>query len=112
MNIPATDVQTLKYIGIGGLAIFVIDRLFKLVNILLRQRKENGAKTESELKEISRQKILDTNKNVWDIKHSTEDIHDTVTAKKDGVPLIYNVGLTKAVDTLNGSILNLISAIK
>lgn len=95
-----TDIQTLKYIGFGGLAIFVIRELFKVIYMLI-QKKKNGSTSESQYKEISRQRINATHSNVWNIKKKTEDIHDVVTIKKDGVPLIYNTGLEKAVVNLN-----------
>lgn len=102
-----TDLASLKFIGFSGLALFVIDRLFKVVVTLVQQRK-NGHVPEGEAKEQSRVKINNTNRIAskieepfFALKGSVEDIHEVVSCKKNGVPLIYNTGLEKAVVNLN-----------
>ncbi len=114
-----TDIQTLKYIGFGGLSIFVIDKLFKLIYSLITvvKQKKNGG-TELQYKEKSRARINETNRTIreikqpiWDTKNTMEDIREVVTLKKDGVPLIYNKGLELSVNNLNTSIKQLASVI-
>jgi len=114
--LPTSDIQTLKVIGFGGLAIFVIRELFKLVYFLIGKRKENG---EHSLKESSREKITETFNSVksmkvafWEGKNKVDDIHTIIDAKEHGVPLVYNKGLENAINTLNINLHNQTKAIE
>lgn len=123
MAISPADVITLKYIGAGGLAVFVIRELFKLVYFLIGKRKKE---VESVYKTSSRERILTTNTNVaqiqkethdikphfFEMKDQVNDIHEVITEKEKGVPLIYNKGLEVAVEKLQTNISTQAGAIK
>lgn len=118
-----TDIQAIKYVGFGGLAIFVIRELFKLIYYMMQQRRTAG---EIELKNTSREKINTTNNNVaqlqnlsteikphfFKMKEDLDEVHDVITEKEKGVPLVYNKGLEIAVERLNGNMLTQTTALR
>jgi len=89
------ELVLIKY-GVGmGLAIYVIKQLFVLVGVLTKAGK---MPEENQIRDSSREKINET--------------HAVVTAKSEGVPLVYNKGLEKAVDRLNITMNTLAISIK
>lgn len=106
----------LKY-GIAiGISIFVIRELFRLIYFMLKSKKTHG---ENEHKETSRQFIKNTNGIIqemrepfWAIKNKCDGMHEIITAKSEGVPLVYNKGLERAMDVLNSNLGQLGMAIK
>lgn len=127
MSPAISDIQTLKYMGVAGLSFYVIQKLFALVMILVSKKKESKEnEAEKILKEDSRKKINCThtyaeaiNKQIshskehfYEMKNQVDNIHDVITEKKEGVPLVYNKDLEKSIDRLNNTITNLACAIK
>lgn len=102
------DLSMLKY-GVGiGISIFVIRELFRLIYFLLKSRKTAG---ENELRETSRQLIRNSSETIqemrepfWAMKNKCDGMHEVITAKTEGVPLVYNKGLERSMDALNNSI--------
>lgn len=91
-----SELVMIKY-GVGlGLAVYVIERLLKIIMYMVKDRKK--APTEDEMKRTSRDMI--------------RDIHEVVTEKSEGVPLVYNKGLEKSINKLNGTMENLATSIQ
>lgn len=114
-----SELQFIKY-GVGiGLAVFVIKELFNLVYFLLKVKKGS---TEDVMKETSRDMIRDTNNAVTTLVNMQDDfyataavcqeVHGIVTAKSEGVPLIYNKGLERSINILSHTMENLAMSIK
>lgn len=104
-----------KYGVSAFISIYVIQQLFKLVMFMAKTKKPDS---ESDLKERSRTFIEDTNKTLndikpafWKINGQCDTIHDVVTQKDSGIPLIYNKALEKEIINLNNNIVNLTTAI-
>lgn len=97
-----------KY-GIGVVVlIYVIERLLKIIMFMAKNKK---APEESQMRESSRDRIKESNDTLKTIKPAffhmkgqVEDVHEVVTAKESGVPLIYNKGLEKSITTLAGAV--------
>jgi hypothetical protein len=115
-----SELVLIKY-GVGmGLAIYVIKQLFVLVGMLVKALNKNKkGPDENQLKETSRERIKESNDTLKTIKpeffrmkDKVEDVHEVITAKVEGVPLVYNKGLEKSIERLNGTMTNLASSIK
>jgi hypothetical protein len=111
MTGSVSDIVIIKYLAGGGLAVYVIKELFRLVYVLIQRNKNNH-------EGVLGHKINNTDRIVskieepfFEIKNSVNDIHEVVTLKDDGTPLIYNKGLEKAIHNLNINIANLTSTI-
>jgi len=107
----------IKY-GVGiGISFYVIKELFRLVFYLIKQKKV--VPNEQHSKNKSRDRIKETNAaiigmrdNFWEVKHKCDDIHEVVTEKAEGVPLVYNKGLEKGINALNNAIVALTTTIR
>jgi len=114
--VTSSDIQSLRT-GIAlGVAIFVIRELIKSIPVIIKAVKGDP---EASHKEQSREFIKDTNRVVnnigpplWEIKNKTDYIHEVLTAKKDGVPLVYNKGLENGIHELNNNIATLTNAVQ
>ncbi len=109
------DAVTLKYGAAIAIAFYVIERLFKLVNSLVKTKK---APAEQQLKESSRTMIQQTHDTLvevkpafWETKNQCNDIHKIITASDKGAPLVYNKGLEASITSLNFCIQTLSTSI-
>jgi len=111
-----SELLTIETIGVAGLSLFVIDKLFK---VIMAKKSGNG---ESTLKNESRDRILETKNNIKDVqnrqksmmpdfyeqKGQVKAMHKIITATgNSGAPKVYNpdlhaaiTGLTNAVERL------------
>jgi len=103
---------TIEKIGIVGVLLYVGDRLFKIIE---KQKEKNNGNGESQMREISRDKIVETHIMMEDVQErqkkmmpdqyrsmgKAEDVHDIVTAKSEsGAPKVYNPELHNAINGL------------
>ena len=95
--------------------IYVIERLLKIIMFLLAHRK---VPIETEIRDNSRDKITESHTMLKSIKPCiigmkdlVEDVHGVVMVKSEGVPLIYNKGLEKAIEKLNFTMSTLATAV-
>ena len=109
-------------LGVGGIfAILVIHMVLKFL-----KEKKTPAAQEAEIRDSSRERILQTHDEVkgisdqikgtkpdfYTMRNKVTDIHDVVTAKSEGVPLVYNKGLEKAIERLNNTIKELSNKVR
>lgn len=113
----------IKYSVGFAICFYVIKELFKLIYILVKTKKNGSEATikenEAAIKENSREKITETNIIVkgfkeafWDAKNKNDDMHEIITAKNSGTPLIYNKGLERSIENLSNNIFNQTKAIE
>ena len=102
------DLTLIKY-GFGVMISYVtIKSLFQVVIMLIKKRNDNGKnyiRTTGEFVERIEQVF-------WEGKEQMGDIHEIVTAKTNGIPLIYNQELQTCINKLNNNLENLTNAIK
>ena len=103
---------------LGPMGTFAAVVLYMMFHFL-KGKKNNGEderikKLETQIKEESRVKIDNTNSQVnamakqidssvgdfYHMKTATDEIHEIVTEKGDGVPLVYGAGLKEAIKDL------------
>ena len=107
--------ESVKY-GFGVMMlIYVIERLLKIIMFLLAHRK---TPIETERRDTSRDKIAESHSMLKAIKPSfflmkdeIDDMHEVISAKSEGVPLIYNKGLEKSIEKLNFTMSTLATAV-
>jgi len=107
--------ESVKY-GFGVMMlIYVIERLLKIIMFLLAHRK---TPIETERRDTSRDKIAESHNMLksmkpclTEVRGMMNDVHDVISAKSEGVPLVYNKGLEKSIEKLNFTMSTLATAV-